>query len=241
MRAFLHSAASSRKPGHLACAAVFACAAAFGSPCLATAQWHAQASVLPANLAQASRAGTVSKASTPPPKAPVKRQTKPLWRELTPAQQQALAPLAGTWDTISEAQKRKWIALSKNFPMMSGAEQAKLHSRMSDWVALSPQQRTQARLNFGQTQQLAPSDKKAQWEAYQALSPEEKRKLAAKAPKAPAAAAAVKPMAPEKLAGVPKARHKPQNKTARIAAAPNQVDHNTLLPQHPAPAPAPLN
>jgi hypothetical protein len=125
--------------------------------------------------------------------------------------------------------------------MMSGAEQAKLHSRMTEWVALSPQQRTQARLNFGQTQQLAPADKKAQWEAYQQLSAEEKRKLAAKAPKAPSTAAAVKPVAPEKLAGTPKAKAKAQNKSARIAAAPNQVDHNTLLPQQPAPAPAPLN
>ena len=101
-------------------------------------------------------------------------------------------------------------------------------------------ERDEVPLAHGQTQQLAPDEKKAKWEAYQALSPEEKRKLAAKAPKAPAAAAAVKPIAPEKLAGVPKGRHKPHNNTARIAAAPNQVDHNTLLPQ-PAPAPAPLN
>jgi hypothetical protein len=76
---------------------------------------------------------------------------------------------------------------------------------------------------------------------HQQLSAEEKRKLAAKAPKAPSAAAAVKPVAPEKLAGTPKARAKAQNKAARIAAAPNQVDHNTLLPPPPAPAPAPLN
>ena len=38
--------------------------------------------------------------------------TRPLWRELAPGQQQALAPLATDWDTLNEAQKRKWIALS---------------------------------------------------------------------------------------------------------------------------------
>ena len=54
---------------------------------------------------------------------------------------------------------------------MSGAEQAKLHSRMTEWAALSPQQRTQARLNFAETKQLSPDDKKAKWEAYQALPP----------------------------------------------------------------------
>lgn len=167
-----------------------------------------------------------------------KRVTKPSWSQLTPAQQQALAPLSAKWDTVSETQKRKWLALSRNFPGMSGAEQDKLHSRMSEWAALSPQQRTQARLNFGQTQQLSPDDKKAKWEAYQALPLEEKRKLAARAAKPPATAAAVKPVPPEKLAHGPKAR-RPNKLPPRIAAS-GQVDRNTLLPQpSPAPAPAP--
>ncbi|MEO7392942.1 MAG: DUF3106 domain-containing protein, partial [Ramlibacter sp.] len=132
--------------------------------------------------------------------------------------------------TVSEAQKRKWLALSQNFPRLSAPEQAKLHSRMSEWVALSPQQRTQARLNFGETQQLAPDDKRAKWEAYQALPPEEKRKLAAgAATKAPATAAAVKPVPAAKLATVPQSNT--VTKGPRIAAAPGQVDHNTLLPQ----------
>jgi hypothetical protein len=149
--------------------------------------------------------------------------------------------LAVPWDTLSVAQKRKWIALSANFPKMSPAEQAKLHSRMTEWAALSAQQRTQARLNFGQTQNLSVDDKKAKWEAYQALSPEEKNKLAAGASKPPTTAAAVKPIAPERLATLPKARPKPETRTPpRIAAAPNQIDHNTLLPQRPA-ASAPVS
>jgi hypothetical protein len=154
---------------------------------------------------------------------------------LTPAQQQALAPLSSKWDPVSDAQKRKWLALSQNFPRMSGAEQAKLHSRMSEWAALSPQQRTEARLNFGETKQLSPDDKKAKWEAYQALPAEEKRKLAASAPKPPATAPALKPVPSEKLADIPKPKR--VDRTPRIAAAPGQVDHNTLLPQ-PSPASA---
>jgi hypothetical protein len=45
----------------------------------------------------------------------------------------------------------------------------------------------------------------------------------------------VKPVSPEKLATVPKAQAQPKHdsRTPRIAAAPNQVDSNTLLPQHP--------
>lgn len=168
----------------------------------------------------AGRSGAVAKATT-----------SPLWRELSPSQQQALAPLAAHWDTLNVAQKRKWIALSANFPKMSGEEQAKLHSRMSEWVSLSPQQRSIARLNYGATQKISADDKKAKWEAYQALSPEEKKKLAAHAAKPPATAAALKPVPAEKLATVPKPHSRPDAKTPRIAAAPNQVDHNTLLPQ----------
>ncbi len=148
---------------------------------------------------------------------------------------------------VAAAPKPKWLALSQNFPKLSAPEQAKLHSRMSEWVALSPQQRTAARLNFGETQQISPDDKKAKWEAYQALSPEEKRKLAAGAAKPPATAAAVKPVTPEKMANMPTAtqaqpRTKPEPKTPRIATGPGQLDPHTLLPQQPpGAAGSPLN
>jgi hypothetical protein len=115
------------------------------------------------------------------------------------------------------AQKRKWLAISTNYPKMTLDEQAKLHSRMTEWVALSPQQRAQARLNFGETQKLSPDDKKAKWEAYQALPPEERRKLAAVAAKTPSTAPAVKPVPTEKLATIPKP--KLGEKPARAASA----------------------
>jgi hypothetical protein len=167
-----------------------------------------------------------------------KQRTKPLWVELTPAQQQALVPLAPKWDTLSEGQKRKWLALSQNFPKMSGAEQDKLHSRMTEWVALSPQQRTTARLNFGQTQQLSADDKKAKWEAYQALPPEEKKKLAAKAAKPPATAAAVKPVPTDKLAVAPKPVRKHAAPAPKVAAGPPTVERPALAPASQPSAPA---
>lgn len=162
-------------------------------------------------------------------------ESKPTWTELTPQQQQSLAPLAGTWRVLGEAHKRKWLALSQNYPTMPPGEQARLHSRMAEWAALSPQQRTLARLNFAETQKVDPDDKRAKWEAYQALSPEEKRKLAAGAAtaKPPPTAVAVQPVPQQKLANIPKPK-KPDN-AARIAVVPGQVDNNTLLPQPLAP------
>jgi hypothetical protein len=149
----------------------------------------------------------------------VQASTRPQWSELTPTQQQALTPLAAGWPTLSQAQKRKWLAMSGNFDKLAPEERTKMHSRMADWVALSPQQRTQARLNFGETQSLAADDKKAKWEAYQALSAEEKKRLAAGAQtRTPPTAAAVRPVPAQRLATVPKGTR--EDKPARIASAP---------------------
>lgn len=166
--------------------------------------------------ATASAPGAAKSAASAPAKAAA---SKPTWAELTPMQQQALAPLASSWNTISEQQKRKWLEISKNYPSLPPEGQANLHSRMNEWVTLSPQQRAQARLNFGKTKelskQLTPEEKKAKWETYQALSPEEKQKLAAKAsPKPAGAATAVKPVAPQKLAPVPPHPVKASSKAA---------------------------
>lgn len=135
--------------------------------------------------------------------------SKPSWAELNALQQQSLKPLAANWNGISEAQKRKWLEISKNYPNLPAADQAVMHSRMNDWVAMSPQQRAAARLNFAKTKELSkeltPDEKKAKWQTYQALSPEEKARLAARGtPKPTGAATAVKPVEPQKLAVTPK-------------------------------------
>ena len=100
-----------------------------------------------------------------------------------------------------------------------------MHSRMNEWVALSPQQRAAARLNFAKAKevaaQLTPDEKKAKWETYQALSPEEKKGLAAAAvPKPAGAATAVKPVAPQKLVVVPKNSAPPAGAVPAASSAP---------------------
>ena len=105
---------------------------------------------------------------------------RPLWSDLSESQQQALMPLEPLWHTMNEPHKRKWLALSQNFDQLPGDEKNTLQSRMREWAALTPQQRTTARLNYiGTQKQLKTDDKRALWEAYQALPEETKRKLAA--------------------------------------------------------------
>ena len=130
---------------------------------------------------------------------------KPLWSELNLSQQLALQPLAEHWDSLSLGHKRKWLAITRNYPKMSPEEQTVMHSRMTGWATLSQQQRAQARLNFAEVKQVPADERKAKWEAYQALSEERKRELAEKAVVKPPRGAAIpaKPVSAQKFAPVP--------------------------------------
>lgn len=155
---------------------------------------------------------------------------KPAWRELSESQRTALTPLAAQWDALSASQKRKWIALSKNYHELGASDQTLMHARMDDWVKLSPQQRRTARLNFAETKRLSTDEKQQKWEAYQALSPDARHKLTESAPSLPpGAAVAVRPVPPKKLATVPMTG--PDAEARPKLAAPNQINPHTLLPQ----------
>ena len=167
----------------------------------------APGTLLPAGAEAAVASPNNARTSTRPGAMAVPQvETGPGWETLTTPQKLALYPLAERWALISEAQKRRWLALAANFSALPEEEQAKFHDRMTDWASLSAQQRNQARLNYAVTNRLARDDKRAQWEAYQALSDEEKRALAARAaPKPKGAATALRPVSPKKLAQVPAA------------------------------------
>ncbi|WP_395347677.1 DUF3106 domain-containing protein [Variovorax sp. UC122_21] len=158
--------------------------------------------------------------------------TKPLWAELTAEQQQALQPLAPHWNALNVGQKRKWLALSRNYASLPAEDQITLRSRMIEWAALSNQQRVQARLNFAEVKRVPADERKAKWEQYQALSEEEKRKLAERAPAKPKGAAIpVRPVSSQKLVAVP-AVTSPGLHTPRIQLAP------PMAPAAPAIVPA---
>jgi hypothetical protein len=215
--------------------AAAACGQVVQAPPIGQGQAQAQGPVVAPSVS------TQAPARPPPLRmAPYARSESLPWSELTPQQQQALSPLGASWHSLNEAHKRKWLALSSNYGNLPPPEQARLRSRMTDWAALSPQQRTQARLNFAETRDLDSVDRRARWEAYQALPPEEKRRLAAGAnaarPPTPVTAPAVRPVPQRNLARIP-----PRNRAdnGRLAVVPpGQVDRNTLLPR-PGILPAP--
>jgi hypothetical protein len=195
----------------------------------------------------------------------------PRWSELTPAQRTALKPLERDWATIDAERKQKWIEVAGRMPGMPPPERERVQARMTEWARLSPQERGKARLAYQQAKQVAPQDRQQRWEAYQTLSPEQKRQLQARAVPAPppngsraapvprgerndhpqlksnivpnpAYAAPPKPIGPTVVQAQPgvstqliSKRPSPpahqQIGLPKIAATPEFVDRNTLLPQ----------
>lgn len=156
--------------------------------------------------------------------------TSVAWQSLSKRQKLALAPLGNQWQELTSQQRQKWLTLSKNFFELSDEEQLTLHGRMREWAALSPRERSQARFHFNSTQSLSAQDKRAQWEAYQALSEQEKNKLSS-GPKPPVKSAARSFAPPStRLVSPPLL---PVNTTRAIQrVAPSKPIHpKTLLPQ----------
>lgn len=171
----------------------------------------------------------LSNAQTTPPTAEATPGAQ--WSSLSKVQQTALAPLSATWPTLNDGQRRKWIAIAQNHGSLAVADQERLHSRMVEWAALTPKDRELARLNFAQTKSVGKPERAANWEAYQALPQEEKKKLAASAASSPTGAAVTpKPVNREKLTQVPVTRRTPEDKKAAATPA-TPVNGNTLLPQ----------
>lgn len=165
------------------------------------------------------------------------------WHQLTPAQKQALSPLSAQWGKLTPQQQSKWLAISQNFSQLSPSEQATMHTRMADWVGLSPQQRNIARFNYNAVQSLPKEDKKAKWEAYQALSAEDKRSLSRGSQGPTKSAATVSKPADTVRLIAPASRTIDSAKDiTRPAASAQPLDRKTLLPKVPKsaelPAPA---
>lgn len=102
----------------------------------------------------------------------------PRWHELSPAQQQALAPLAEEWNQLDAYRKGKWLAIGNRYASMKPEEQQRVQERMREWVRLTPDERRQARERFTQARRIDREQKSAQWEQYQQLPEEERQKLA---------------------------------------------------------------
>lgn len=161
-----------------------------------------------------------STASVNPPQAAPQSLAKPRWSDLSPAQKQALAPLESEWADLDAARRKKWLVIGNKFATMTPDEQQRIQDRMRDWVRLTPEQRRIARENYIRAKTLKPDQKSAQWEQYQQLPEEEKKKLAAETPVKKHVATLPSP-----------AQHKNSKTIPPIKAAPRPVLEQSVTPQ----------
>ena len=192
---------------------------------------------------------------TTPPKATVKAAVvNPSWSELSPAQQQALSPLATEWDKLDAAHKSKWLEISRRYVTMKPGDQARIQERMRAWVALTPEQRRVARESYARTKKLNTDQKSAQWQQYQQLPEEQKKILAAEAAKNKVAAlpsvhskpktvapikSAAKPILQQSVSPKPGVTHGPLPVPGGAPVAPGSPPSAVPLPVPGMPAPAP--
>ena len=191
-------------------------------------------------LAQAPRASASASAAAPA------REEGVRWQALTPAQREALAPLEREWPRIDAHRKQKWIALAARMKTLSPEERARINERMVEWAKLTPAERGQARLRFEEARQLPVPDRSERWRAYQALPPEQREELAARAATAASAPrdAASKPAKTSRDSKEAKYNVVPNPATAQpprpvgptlVQAAPGAT--TTVITRRPAPPP----
>ncbi|MBL8289888.1 MAG: DUF3106 domain-containing protein [Rubrivivax sp.] len=148
----------------------------------------------------------------------------PTWNALSASQQQALAPLRPDWDSIDATRKRKWVEVADRFPAMPADERKRVQERMAAWAALTPAERTRARVQFQETRRIGAEERQAGWQAYQALPEDERKRLAqaakGKAPARPVAQAQAQAQGPGKAGPSPVSLQPSGPKRNVVVAAP---------------------
>jgi hypothetical protein len=155
--------------------------------------------------------------------------TKMTWLSLSLKQKTALSPLASEWDKLDDTRKKQWLEIANKYVAMKPDEQVRVQERMHSWMKLTPEQRMQARENFARTTQIKPEKKSAQWQEYQQLSDDQKKRLIGDAQQKrkitnvpPLSHSNIKPLAPIKTGPKPitqKPIEKPQAQANQNNAA----------------------
>ena len=122
-------------------------------------------------------APTTARTSAPPERPSLVAMLEPLWVDLSPAQQQALAAFAPEWNTWPTAEKKSWVALADKLPSMSPERQEKARRRILEWANLTPEQRRVARANYRLAKERPAQKRVEEWEGYQSMTQEQREVL----------------------------------------------------------------
>lgn len=101
----------------------------------------------------------------------------PQWKQLSPQQREALAPLAGQWASMPVESKRKWLEIAERYPQLSPEGKARLQARMAEFARLTPEQKRIARENFRRAYELPRESRESAVEQYRLLPDDKKKEL----------------------------------------------------------------
>ncbi|KKW68148.1 hypothetical protein AAV94_06690 [Lampropedia cohaerens] len=103
--------------------------------------------------------------------------TRPVWSDLSNAQQHTLAGLKEIWPYISSAEKRRWLALAREVAQLDPAQASQVMANIGIWANMSESDRQAVRqlLSGVDAQQLASISQA--WQAYSALDAQQRRAL----------------------------------------------------------------
>lgn len=83
------------------------------------------------------------------------------WVELTPQQQQALAPLANEWNTMPEKRQQYLLKLAKHYPKLTPEKKELFHKQIVPWSKLTAEQRSRAREKHKALKNVPPEKREA--------------------------------------------------------------------------------
>lgn len=105
------------------------------------------------------------------------------WADLSPAERQALAPIAGEYDKLPDSARKRFRGAAKRYPHLNPAEQKRFQSQLTEWAKMNPEERKKAREKYREFSELPPEKRnevKEKWREHQ----EKKRVQQAPAPPA---------------------------------------------------------
>jgi len=102
------------------------------------------------------------------------------WSDLTPTEQDLLAPVSDQWQQLTPHQQQRLRRKAERWQDLGPVRREIVQQRLSRFATMTPEQRAAARQRFKAFQQLPPEQKARMREAfrrYHALPPEQRREL----------------------------------------------------------------
>lgn len=102
------------------------------------------------------------------------------WSELSPKQQELLAPLKDNWNSMTRAQQERWLKVGRKYENEPAERQATMRERVSSWSELSPREKAAARENYKALKEKRQGERNSSWNSYKSLDQEKREEFKVK-------------------------------------------------------------